>query len=59
MFDVKADYNEYKTDLSEIDNFNLNNINVKDAVKLFKGNLHPLKYYIKGIHEFKELAFNG
>ena len=59
MFNLKVDNNRYKTGLLDINNFNLNNINVKDTVKLFKGNLYPLEYYIRGIHKFKELVFNS
>jgi hypothetical protein len=58
MFNLKANNNKYKTGLLDINNFNLNNINVKNTIKLFKGNLYPLKYYIKGIYKFKELVFN-
>ena len=59
VFDVEADNNKYKTGLSDINNFDPNNIDVKDTAKLFKGNLYPPEYYIRGIHEFKESAFNG
>ena len=59
MFDFEADNNKYKTGLLDINDFNLNDIDIEDTVKLFKGNLYPLKYYIRGIHEFKELVFNG
>lgn len=59
MFNLEADNNGYKTGLSDIKDFDLNDIDVEDAVKLFKGNLYPLEYYIRGIYEFKESAFDG
>ena len=59
VFNFKADNNKYKTGLLDINNFNLNDINVEDTVKLFKGNLYPLKYYIRGIHKFKKSVFNS
>ena len=59
MFDFKANNNRYKTGLSDIKDFDLNDIDVEDAIKLFKGNLYPLEYYIRGIYEFKELAFDS
>ena len=59
VFNIEANKNEYKTDLSDINDFDLNNIDVEDAAKLFKGNLYPPEYYIRGIYEFKELAFDG
>jgi len=59
VFDLEADNNGHKTDLLDINNFDLNDIDVEDAAKLFKGNLYPLKYYIRGIYEFKESVFDG
>ena len=59
VFDLKANKNRYKTGLSDINNFDPNDIDVKDTVKLFKGNLYPPKYYVRGIYEFKKSAFDG
>ena len=59
MFDLEADDNRYETGLSDIDDFDLNDIDVEDAAKLFEGNLYPLEYYIRDIYEFKESAFDG
>lgn len=59
IFNFKANNNGYKIGLLDINNFNLNNIDVKDTVKLFKENLYLLKYYIKGIYKFKKSAFNS
>ncbi|KAH8744320.1 C2H2 finger domain protein [Diaporthe sp. PMI_573] len=59
VFDVEADNNEYEADLSDIDDFDPNDIDVEDAAKLFEGNLYPPEYYVRGIHEFKESAFDG
>ncbi|KAK4153167.1 hypothetical protein C8A00DRAFT_34110 [Chaetomidium leptoderma] len=59
VFDVEADNNEYETDLPDIDDFDPNDIDVEDAAKLFEGNLYPPEYYVRGIHEFKESAFDG
>jgi hypothetical protein len=59
VFDVEADNNGYETGLSDFDDFDPDDIDVEDAAKLFEGNLYPLEYYIRGIHEFKESAFDG
>jgi hypothetical protein len=59
VFDLEANNNRYKTSLSDIKDFDLNDIDVEDTIKLFKGNLYPLEYYVKGIYKFKELAFDG
>ncbi|KAK4167530.1 hypothetical protein QBC43DRAFT_285960 [Cladorrhinum sp. PSN259] len=59
VFDVEANNNEYKTDLSDSDYIDINYIDVEDAAKFFEGNLYGPEYYIRGIHEFKESAFDG
>ncbi|KAK3349742.1 hypothetical protein B0T25DRAFT_582609 [Lasiosphaeria hispida] len=40
VFNVKADNNEDKTDLSDIDDFNPNDIDIENVAKLFEGNLY-------------------
>jgi len=49
MFNIKVNHCRYDTDILDLNDFNLDNINIEDIVKLFKGNLYPLEYYIRFI----------
>ncbi|KAH8748979.1 hypothetical protein F5883DRAFT_581973 [Diaporthe sp. PMI_573] len=60
VFDVDVNDAGSETNLTDIDDFceDVDDIDVEDAAQLVEGNLHPREYYIQGMQEFNEAAFD-
>ena len=69
VFDVEADDAASVTSLTEIDDHesrdgydfddDCGDIDIEDQAQLFDGNLHSREYYLKGLQEFNEAAYDG
>ncbi len=58
---VKAEDADSETSVMRIDGFgdNCNDIDMEGQVQLFEGNIHSREYYLQGLEEFNDAAFDG